>query len=133
MLLTNQSNRSAVKLIGRYAQRMLIENNIDDGIDFFHMDALSSAVAMKVNCDLQLTLMASSLYRLLARASAMATRPPNHDTSSATSSMPLRRSRSPSALSTCDSRGEHTIRCCPRPGSIGRTLSFLGWVESDCV
>jgi len=29
------------------------------------MDALSSAVAMKVSCDLQLTLMASSLYRLL--------------------------------------------------------------------
>jgi hypothetical protein len=65
-LLTNQLGRSAPKLIGRYAQRMLIENNIEDGIDFFHMDALSSAVAMKVNCDLQLTLMASSLYRLLA-------------------------------------------------------------------
>jgi hypothetical protein len=45
---------------------MLIENNIEDGIDFFHMDALSSAVAMKVSCDLQLTLMGSSLYRLLA-------------------------------------------------------------------
>ena len=30
------------------------------------MDALKAAVAMKVNCDLQLTLMASSLYRLLA-------------------------------------------------------------------
>ena len=44
---------------------MLIENGIADSIDFFHMDALSSAVAMKVNCDLQLTLMASSLYRLL--------------------------------------------------------------------
>jgi hypothetical protein len=66
LLLTNQLNRSASHLIGRYAQRMLIENNIEDGIDFFHMDALSSAVAMKVNCDLQLTLMASSLYRLLA-------------------------------------------------------------------
>ena len=66
LLLTNQRTRSAAKLIGRYAQRMLIENNIADGIDFFHMDALSSAVAMKVNCDLQLTLMASSLYRLLA-------------------------------------------------------------------
>ena len=65
-LLTNQLQRSAPKLIGRYAQRMLIENNIEDGIEFFHMDALSSAVAMKVNCDLQLTLMASSLYRLLA-------------------------------------------------------------------
>ena len=58
--------RSASHLIDRYAQRMLIENNIEDGIDFFHVDALSSAVAMKVNCDLQLTLMASSLYRLLA-------------------------------------------------------------------
>jgi hypothetical protein len=44
---------------------MVIENGIADGIDFFHMDALSSAVAMKITCDLQLTLMASSLYRLL--------------------------------------------------------------------
>lgn len=65
LLLTNQLRRSSAKLIDRYAQRMLIENGIADGIDFFHMDALSSAVAMKVNCDLQLTLMASSLYRLL--------------------------------------------------------------------
>lgn len=63
-LLTNQLKRSASKLIGRYARRMIIENNIQDGIDFFHMDALSSAVPMKVDCDLQLTLMASSLYRL---------------------------------------------------------------------
>jgi hypothetical protein len=64
-LVTNQMTRSASKLIERYAQRMIIENNIADGIDFFHMDALSSSVAMKVNLDLQLTLMASSLYRLL--------------------------------------------------------------------
>jgi len=63
-LLTNQLTKSASKLIERYAQRMIIENNIADGIDFFHMDALSSVVAMKVNLDLQLTLMASSLYRL---------------------------------------------------------------------
>ena len=65
VLITNQLRRSVATLIGRYAQRMLIENGIEDGIDFFHMDALSSAVALKVTCDLQLTLMASSLYRLL--------------------------------------------------------------------
>jgi hypothetical protein len=65
ILLTNQLQRSPAKLIGRYAQRMLVENHIEDGIDFFHMDALSSAVALKVNCDLLLTLLASSLYRLL--------------------------------------------------------------------
>jgi Transposase DDE domain len=66
LLVTNQMDRPAAKLIGRYAQRMIVENTIEDGIDFFHMDVLSSAVALKVNCDLQLTLMASSLYRLLA-------------------------------------------------------------------
>ena len=64
-LITNELRRTPIKLIERYAQRMIIENRIADGIDFFHMDALSSVVAMKVNCDLQLTLMASSLYRLL--------------------------------------------------------------------
>ena len=67
LLLTNQLQRSAAKLIERYARRMLIENNIEDGVNFFHMDALSSAVALKVNCDLQLTLMASSLYRYLGQ------------------------------------------------------------------
>jgi hypothetical protein len=66
LLLTNHLTQSPVRLIGRYAQRMLIENQIEDGVDFFHLDALSSAVALKVNCDLLLTLMASSLYRLLA-------------------------------------------------------------------
>jgi hypothetical protein len=67
LLLTNDLNRRPASLIGRYAQRIFIENNIEDGVDFFHMDALSSAVTMKVNCDLQLTVMASSLYGLLAR------------------------------------------------------------------
>lgn len=65
LLLTNHLATSPVKLIGRYAKRMLVENGIADAIEFFHMDALSSAVAMKVNCDLLLTMMASSLYRLL--------------------------------------------------------------------
>jgi hypothetical protein len=65
-LLTNQLKGSAAQLIQRYAKRMIIENSIEDSVDFFHMDALSSAVAMKVNLDVQLTLMASSLYRLFA-------------------------------------------------------------------
>lgn len=67
LLLTNQRQRSPKQLIERYARRMLIENNIEDGVNFFHMDALSSAVALKINCDLQLTLMASSLYRHLGQ------------------------------------------------------------------
>lgn len=66
LLLTNHLRTGAPRLIERYARRMLIENNLEDSIDFFHLDALSTAVAMKVNCDLHLTLMASSLYRHLA-------------------------------------------------------------------
>jgi hypothetical protein len=45
---------------------MIIENNIADAIDFFHMDALSSTVALKVNFDLTATVIASTLYRCLA-------------------------------------------------------------------
>ncbi len=67
VMLTNQLRRSPAKLITRYAQRMIIENGIADGIDFFHIDALSSSVALKVNCDLQLTLMGSTLYRILGK------------------------------------------------------------------
>ena len=65
-LLTNQMRTSASQLVDRYARRMVIENAIADAIDFFHMDALSAAVPMKIDLDLQLTLMASGLYRLMA-------------------------------------------------------------------
>jgi len=66
VLLTNHSDLSCAKLVTRYAQRMLIENGISEAIQFFHLDALSSMVGLKVDFDLQITLMASSLYRLMA-------------------------------------------------------------------
>lgn len=66
ILLTNDHQPSATNLITRYAQRMLIENGIAEAIHFFYLDALSSMVDLKVDFDLQLTLMGSSLYRLLA-------------------------------------------------------------------
>ena len=67
VLLTNNFKIGQGPLITRYAQRMLIENNISESIQFFHLDALSSMVGLKVDLDLQLTLMAGSLYRLMAR------------------------------------------------------------------
>ena len=53
-------------LVTRYAQRMLMENGIADAVQFFHVDALSSLVGLRIDLDLQITLMASALYRLLA-------------------------------------------------------------------
>ena len=66
ILLTNDS-QSVVKLITRYAQRMLVENAISDAVRFFHMDALSSAVGLKIDFDMALLVIASGLYRRLAR------------------------------------------------------------------
>jgi len=66
ILLTNQRQTSPKGLITRYAQRMLIENALSDAVRFFHMDALSSAVGLKVDFDMTLLVVASGLYRLLA-------------------------------------------------------------------
>jgi hypothetical protein len=66
ILLTNNFKSGCPTLVTRYAQRMLIENGISEAIQFFHLDALSSMVGLKIDFDLQITLMASSLYRLLA-------------------------------------------------------------------
>jgi len=67
ILLTNQHRAPVKRLITRYAQRMLIENALSDAVRFFHLDALSSAVGLKVDFDLGLLVVASGLYRLLAR------------------------------------------------------------------
>jgi hypothetical protein len=67
ILLTNDRRATASKLLTRYAQRMLIENALSDAVRFFHMDALSSAVGLKVDFDMALLVVASGLYRLLAR------------------------------------------------------------------
>jgi hypothetical protein len=67
VILTNDLASRPATLITRYAQRMLIENGIAEAIHFFHLDALSSMVGLKVDFDLQITLMGSALYRLLAQ------------------------------------------------------------------
>jgi hypothetical protein len=67
ILLTNDLKSSLKALITRYAQRMLIENGLADSVDFFHLDALSSAVALNVDFDVLLTLIGRGLYRLFAQ------------------------------------------------------------------
>ena len=67
ILLSNDRQATPAKLIARYAQRMLIENALSDAVRFFHMDALSSAVGLKVDFDMALLVIASGLYRLLAQ------------------------------------------------------------------
>jgi len=66
IILTNDT-KTPKQLILRYALRMLIENSLSDAVRFFHIDSLSSAVALKVDFDMALLVLASGLYRLLAK------------------------------------------------------------------
>jgi transposase len=67
ILLTNDPKSNARSLVTRYAKRMLIENALADAVRFFHIDALSSSVGFKVDFDMALLVLASCLYRLMAR------------------------------------------------------------------
>jgi len=67
ILLTNDKKSTPAQLILRYAKRMLIENALADAVRFFHIDALSSAVGLKVDFDMALLVLASCLYRIMAR------------------------------------------------------------------
>lgn len=67
ILITNDLTSTPKSIITRYARRMLIENGLADAIDFFHLDALSSAVALNVDFDVLLTVIASGIYRLFAK------------------------------------------------------------------
>ncbi len=67
ILVTNDRKSSHAQIITRYARRMLIENALADAVRFFHSDALSSSVGLKVDFDMALLVMGSGLYRMLAR------------------------------------------------------------------
>jgi hypothetical protein len=66
VIITNDKKISVPDLITRYALRMLIENSISNGVRFFHTTALSSAVAIRIDFDVILTLVGQALYRKLA-------------------------------------------------------------------
>ncbi len=65
-IVTNDFDCSAKEIIEIYALRWLIENNIQENIDFFNLNALSSPVIVKVDFDIAMTLIANTLYKVLA-------------------------------------------------------------------
>jgi len=67
LLITNDLATPAHHLFGRYAERMIIENELDADISGFHLNALSSGLPLNVDLDTTLTVLAGNAYRLLAR------------------------------------------------------------------
>ena len=66
LLITNDLTTPGKNLFARYAERMMIENELDAYISGFHLDALTSGVPLNVDLDATLTVVAGNLYRLLA-------------------------------------------------------------------
>jgi len=67
LILTNDHTTKPGKLIDRYAKRMTIEQRLAEQIRSFHLDALSSAVALNVDLDTTLTVWAAAAYDALRR------------------------------------------------------------------
>jgi len=67
VLITNDKKTSCPDLISRYARRMIIENEIANGVVFFHNRALSSSVAIRIDFDVLLTLIGQAVYHMFAK------------------------------------------------------------------
>lgn len=67
LIITNDFDTPAKEIIQTYALRWLIENNIQENIDFFSLNALSSPVIVKVDFDIAMTLIANTLYKTLSK------------------------------------------------------------------
>jgi len=66
-LITNDEERSVELLVGDYSRRWRVENYIAEAVKFFHLNALSSPILVKVHFDVLLTVVADTLYYMLAQ------------------------------------------------------------------
>lgn len=66
LLITNDFELPINQIIRKYARRWLVEQEIDEQIQFFHLNRLSSSMVIKVDFDLTMSILAHNLYRLLA-------------------------------------------------------------------
>jgi hypothetical protein len=66
-LITNDFDMPLESLVGNYARRWRVENGIAEAVKFFHLNALSSPIVTMVHFDIALTMIADTLYTMLAR------------------------------------------------------------------
>jgi transposase len=66
-LITNDFEKETALLVGDYSRRWRVENGIAEAVKFFHLNAVSSPILTKVHFDIALTMIADTLYTMLAR------------------------------------------------------------------
>ncbi len=67
LLITNDFDAPVELVVGNYARRWRVENGIAEAVKFFHVNALASPILTKVHFDVAMTMIADTLYSMLAR------------------------------------------------------------------
>jgi transposase len=66
-LISNDFETPLEVLVGNYARRWRVENVISEAVKFFNLNALSSPILVKVHFDVIMTMIADTLYTMLAQ------------------------------------------------------------------
>ena len=66
-LITNDLSAPAERIVSDYARRWRVENVISEAVKFFNLNALSSPILVKVHFDVLMTMIADTLYSMLAQ------------------------------------------------------------------
>ena len=67
ILITNDFDSPVELLVSNYSRRWRVENVISEAVRFFSLNALSSPILVKIHFDVALTMLADTLYSMLAR------------------------------------------------------------------
>jgi len=65
-LISNDMDSPVERIVSDYARRWRVENVISEAVKFFNLNALSSPVLTKVHFDVVMTMIADTLYSMLA-------------------------------------------------------------------
>ena len=66
-LITNDFESPVELVVGNYSRRWRVENGIREAVTFFHLNSLSSPILIKIHFDVALTMIADTLYSMLAK------------------------------------------------------------------
>lgn len=66
-IITNDFDIATEEVVGGYSRRWRIENGISEAVKFFNLNCLSSPILVKVHFDVTMTMIADTLYSMLAQ------------------------------------------------------------------
>ncbi len=66
LIITNDFEKMTEEIVRKYARRWLVEKEISQQIEFFHLNRVSSSMVIKVDFDLTMSIVAHNIYRLFA-------------------------------------------------------------------